>query len=46
MNNTLNDILVVKYGGNAMKTLELRRAIASEIALLRRTRPVVVVHGG
>jgi acetylglutamate kinase len=46
MNNTLSDILVVKYGGNAMKTLELRRAIASEIALLRRTRPVVVVHGG
>ncbi len=42
----MNPIVVVKYGGNAMKKLELRRAIAQEIANLRRTRAVVVVHGG
>ena len=41
-----DNILVVKYGGNAMKSLELRRAVAQEIAALRRERPVVVVHGG
>ncbi len=38
--------LVVKYGGNAMKSLELRRAVAQEIAALKATRAVVVVHGG
>lgn len=38
--------VVVKYGGNAMKNLELRRAVAREIAALRATRDVVVVHGG
>ncbi|HEX2864385.1 MAG TPA: acetylglutamate kinase [Deinococcales bacterium] len=38
--------MVVKYGGNAMKTLELRQAVAQEIATLRQTRPIVVVHGG
>ncbi len=38
--------VVIKYGGNAMKSLELRRAIASEIAELRQSRAVVVVHGG
>lgn len=42
----MNEILVVKYGGNAMKSNELRRAVAREIAALRATRPVVVVHGG
>ncbi|MEF2276991.1 acetylglutamate kinase [Deinococcus sp. YIM 134068] len=38
--------MIVKYGGNAMKSLELRRAVAGEIAALRATHPVVVVHGG
>jgi acetylglutamate kinase len=38
--------VVIKYGGNAMKSLELRRAIAAEIAALRATHRVVVVHGG
>ena len=38
--------MIVKYGGNAMKSLELRRAVAAEIAVLRREMPVVVVHGG
>ena len=42
----MNEILVVKYGGNAMKSDQLRRAVAQEIAALRATRPVVVVHGG
>ncbi|ANE44461.1 acetylglutamate kinase [Deinococcus puniceus] len=38
--------MIVKYGGNAMKSLELRRAVAAEIAALRGLMPVVVVHGG
>ncbi len=38
--------MIVKYGGNAMKSLELRRGVAGEIAGLRRDMPVVVVHGG
>lgn len=38
--------MIVKYGGNAMKSPELRRAVAAEIAGLRGTLPVVVVHGG
>ncbi|THF68773.1 acetylglutamate kinase [Deinococcus sp. Arct2-2] len=38
--------MIVKYGGNAMKSLELRRAVAAEIAALRGHIPVVVVHGG
>ncbi|MFB9991779.1 acetylglutamate kinase [Deinococcus oregonensis] len=38
--------MIVKYGGNAMKSLELRRAVAAEIAALRAHMPVVVVHGG
>lgn len=38
--------MIVKYGGNAMKSLELRRAVAGEIARLREEMPVVVVHGG
>lgn len=38
--------MIVKYGGNAMKSLELRRAVAAEIAALRALMPVVVVHGG
>lgn len=38
--------MIVKYGGNAMKSLELRRAVAREIARLRRDTSVVVVHGG
>ncbi|PNY82833.1 acetylglutamate kinase [Deinococcus koreensis] len=38
--------MIVKYGGNAMKSLELRRAVAGEIAGLRAGMPVVVVHGG
>jgi acetylglutamate kinase len=45
-NAGMNDLLVVKYGGNAMKSPELRRAVAAEIAALRASRPVVVVHGG
>jgi acetylglutamate kinase len=39
-------VVVIKYGGNAMKSLALRRAVAQEIAQLRHERPVVVVHGG
>jgi acetylglutamate kinase len=42
----MNELLVVKYGGNAMKSLELRRAVALEIASLKTSRQVVVVHGG
>lgn len=42
----MNELLVVKYGGNAMKSLDLRRAVAREIASLRTSRQVVVVHGG
>lgn len=38
--------MIVKYGGNAMKSPELRRAVAGEIAALRAEFPVVVVHGG
>lgn len=38
--------MIVKYGGNAMKNLELRRAVARELAGLRVSFPVVVVHGG
>lgn len=38
--------MIVKYGGNAMKSRALRRAVAGEIAELRAERPVVVVHGG
>jgi acetylglutamate kinase len=37
---------VIKYGGNAMKDPALRRAVAQEIAALRGSGPVVVVHGG
>jgi acetylglutamate kinase len=39
-------VVVIKYGGNAMKSLALRRAVAQEIAQLCHERPVVVVHGG
>jgi acetylglutamate kinase len=42
----MKPICVVKYGGNAMKSLDLRRAVAGEIAALRSTHRVVVVHGG
>ena len=42
----MNEVLVVKYGGNAMKSLALRRAVALEIAGLKALREVVVVHGG
>jgi acetylglutamate kinase len=42
----MSELLVVKYGGNAMKSLDLRRAVASEIAGLKASRQVVVVHGG
>jgi acetylglutamate kinase len=42
----VNTSLVVKYGGNAMKSLELRRAVSREIAALRASNRVVVVHGG
>lgn len=38
--------MIVKYGGNAMKSLDLRRAVAAEIAALRAEQTVVVVHGG
>jgi acetylglutamate kinase len=41
-----NQLLVVKYGGNAMKSLDLQRAVALEIAALKTSRQVVVVHGG
>jgi acetylglutamate kinase len=44
--NAVNTPLVIKYGGNAMKSLSLRRAVAREIAALRHERRVVVVHGG
>ena len=42
----VTETIVIKYGGNAMKNLALRRAIALEIAALRQTHRVVVVHGG
>ena len=42
----VTETIVIKYGGNAMKNLALRRAIALEIAALRGTHRVVVVHGG
>jgi acetylglutamate kinase len=42
----MSELLVVKYGGNAMKSLELRRAVALEIASLKSSRQIVVVHGG
>ncbi|WP_189001129.1 acetylglutamate kinase [Deinococcus roseus] len=38
--------MVIKYGGNAMKSLELRRAITQEISTLRSHLDVVIVHGG
>ena len=38
--------LVIKYGGNAMKSIELRRSVSKEVAGLRAARPVIVVHGG
>ena len=38
--------MIVKYGGNAMKSPELRRAVARELAALGREQPLVVVHGG
>ena len=40
-------IVVVKYGGNAMVSEELRRAVLSDIVLLHQMGiHVVVVHGG
>lgn len=40
-------ILVVKYGGNAMIDLELQKAFADDVVFLRRCGvKVVVVHGG
>ena len=42
-----NKILVVKYGGNAMVSDELRRAVMCDIILLSLVGiRVVVVHGG
>ena len=39
--------IVVKYGGNAMVSEELRRAVISDIILLNLVGiHVVVVHGG
>jgi len=39
--------LVIKYGGNAMTSLELRRKVAAEIrALAEESAAPVVVHGG
>ncbi|MFC4639876.1 acetylglutamate kinase [Deinococcus hohokamensis] len=38
--------MIVKYGGNAMKSLDLRRAVAAELAALRAEFALVVVHGG
>ena len=39
--------IVVKYGGNAMISEELRRAVISDIILLKLVGiNVVVVHGG
>ncbi len=38
--------MIVKYGGNAMKNPQLRRAVASELAELRADTELVVVHGG
>lgn len=39
--------IVVKYGGNAMVSEELRRAVISDIVLLHQVgMKVVVVHGG
>ena len=42
-----NKILVIKYGGNAMVSEELRQAVISDIILLSLVGiRVVVVHGG
>ncbi len=42
-----NKVVVVKYGGNAMISEELRRAVISDIVLLHQMGVrVVVVHGG
>ncbi|MDV6374872.1 acetylglutamate kinase [Deinococcus arenicola] len=38
--------MIIKYGGNAMKSPQLRRAVAAEIAALRGEYLPVVVHGG
>ncbi|CAM3582805.1 acetylglutamate kinase [Deinococcus frigens] len=38
--------MIIKYGGNAMKSPELRRVVAAEIAALRGEYLPVVVHGG
>ncbi|WP_161881510.1 acetylglutamate kinase [Deinococcus alpinitundrae] len=38
--------MIVKYGGNAMKSPELRRAVARELAALGCEQALVVVHGG
>ncbi len=38
--------IVIKYGGNAMTDVALRRRVAAEIALLRETYAPIVVHGG
>ena len=46
MSSSASELLVVKYGGNAMKSLDLRRTVALEIAALKTSRQVVVVHGG
>ncbi len=40
-------IVVIKYGGNAMISENLRRAVLSDIVLLHQMGiHVVVVHGG
>lgn len=42
-----NKTIVIKYGGNAMISEELRRAVISDIVLLQQVgMRVVVVHGG
>ena len=42
-----NKIVVVKYGGNAMKSEELKQAVMSDIVLLSLVGiKVVLVHGG
>ena len=40
------DLIVIKYGGNAMTEPLLRQRVAAEIAKLREVAAPIVVHGG
>ncbi|MBR9974341.1 MAG: acetylglutamate kinase, partial [Bacteroidetes bacterium] len=43
----MTELLLIKYGGNAMRSDELKRRIVAQIVQLRENgQHVVVVHGG